>query len=217
MRNLVLIHTLPPLVKVFDRLCLKILPGVQVIHILDEPLLKLVQQRGDLAQEDAERLQAHVTIAEKINAGIVLVTCSTISPLVDAVRSKVTIPVLKIDDAMITDAIRRGSRIGVVATAATTLEPTRQALENQAEIVHKKIQVRMVLAENALQSLMNGNTDLHDENVKDAVMRLSKEVDLIVLAQASMARVLNVIPESERTVPILSSPYLALKEVKKFI
>jgi hypothetical protein len=42
-------------------------------------------------------------------------------------------------------------------------------------------------------------------------------VDVIVLAQASMARVLDVIPESERGVPILSSPHLALEQVEPYL
>jgi hypothetical protein len=40
---------------------------------------------------------------------------------------------------------------------------------------------------------------------------------MVVLAQASMARVLDVIPEAERPVPILSSPHLALERVRELL
>ena len=40
---LVMIHTVPPLIGVFDRLTAQILPGVQVKHILDEPLLEAIR------------------------------------------------------------------------------------------------------------------------------------------------------------------------------
>ena len=64
---------------------------------------------------------------------------------------------------------------------------------------------------------MTGKGDLHDKLVRDAVYTLLKETDVIVLAQASMARVLETIPESERSVPILSSPHLALEQIKQFL
>ena len=35
--------------------------------------------------------------------------------------------------------------------------------------------------------------------------------DVVILAQASMARVANAIPAEEQKVPILSSPYLAVE------
>jgi aspartate/glutamate racemase len=215
--NLVLIHTVLPLVDVFKKLCMQKLAGVQTLHILDEPLLKSIQNRGSLDEEDSVRLLTHVLIAEKVNADVVLVTCSTVSPLVDNIRQNVNVPVLKIDDAMIAAAVDEASSIGVVATNRTTLEPTRQALEDQANNINKKIETKMVLVENALHALFRGEGEVHDRKVKDAVVSLSKGVDLVVLAQASMARVLDAIPENERKVPILSSPYLALDQVRKYL
>ena len=44
MKRLILIHTVSPLIEVFNRLCSKIVPGVQVFHILDEPLLRMIQE-----------------------------------------------------------------------------------------------------------------------------------------------------------------------------
>jgi len=40
---------------------------------------------------------------------------------------------------------------------------------------------------------------------------------VVVLAQASMARVLDVLPQAERRVPILSSPHLVLSQVKRLL
>jgi hypothetical protein len=77
---LVLVHTVPPLLEVFNRLMAEILPGVKVFHILDEPMLERVKRRGGLASEDGERLAQHVAGAAAIGADAVLVTCSTISP-----------------------------------------------------------------------------------------------------------------------------------------
>jgi len=214
---LVLIHTVSPLLSVFDRLGTELLPGVKRMHILDEPLLEHIRQRGHLASEDSERVRAHAAVAEQIGADAVLVTCSTISPCVDDVRLAVGIPVMKIDDAMIEKAVATGTRIGVIATNETTLQPTQQLLQAQAEKLGKEIQVELLLVENALPALMDGDSATHDRLVKEAVLNMMGRLDVIVLAQASMARVLDVIPGAERKVPVLSSPHLALERVRQLL
>jgi aspartate/glutamate racemase len=212
---LVLVHTVSPLLAVFDKLAAELLPGIRLMHILDEPMLEQVRQRGHLAPEDSGRLATHVAAAERIGARTVLVTCSTISPCVDDVRHQASIPVLKIDAAMIAEAVTKGCRIGVVATNQTTLEPTRQLLEAQADAAGKGIAVELVLIAGALRALLSGDGATHDRLVKQAILDLAQRIDVVVLAQASMARVLAAIPEAEQKVPILSSPHLALAQVRQ--
>ena len=216
-KRLVLVHTVSPLLDVFDKLGAELLPGVQLMHVLDEPLLERVRQRGQLAPEDSARLHTHVAVAEGTGADAVLVTCSTISPCVDDVRPAANIPVIKIDEAMVAEAVARGTKIGVVATNVTTLEPTRLLLEAQANAAAKVIEVKLVLVENALPALLNGDGATHDNLVSEAVLEMADQTDVVVLAQASMARVLNVIPEAERPAPILSSPHLALEQARELL
>lgn len=216
-KALVLVHTLSSLVDVFNKLGVELLPGVPLVHIVDEPLLERVRQRGQLSREDSVRLGTHVALAEQTGAGAVLVTCSTISPCVDDIRSEVGIPVMKIDEAMIAEALAQGSKIGVLATNVTTLEPTRQLLQAQADLADKQVEVELVLVENALPALLEGDGATHDSLVKGAVYELAERVDVVILAQASMARVLNVIPEAGRQVPILSSPHLAMERARQLL
>jgi len=215
--KLVLIHTVSPLLEVFDRLVAELLPNVQLMHILDEPLLVRVRQRGHLVAEDSVRLQTHAAIAEQIGADVILVTCSTVSPCVDDIRAGIEVPVIKIDEAMIGDAVATGAKIGVVATNEATLEPTHQLLEARASAAGRDLHIELVLVEDALSALLSGDGATHDLLVKKAVLELAQRADVVVLAQASMARVLDVIPEGERRVPILSSPHLALEQVRRFL
>jgi len=216
-RRLALIHTVAPLLAVFDKLLTEVLPGVRPMHVLDELLLERVRQRGRLAPEDSTRLSGHVTLAEQVGAHAVLVTCSTISPCVDDVRSESRIPVIRIDEAMIAEAVASGAQIGLVATNRTTLEPTRRLLQAQAAACGKIIHIEWVLVEAALPALLSGDGATHDRLVKAATLDLAQRVDVVVLAQASMARVLDVIPAAERVAPILSSPHLALRQVNRLL
>jgi Asp/Glu/hydantoin racemase len=216
-KRMVLIHTVPPLLAVFDKLMAELLPGVCPMHVLDEPLLERVRQRGGVIAEDSARLSDHVSLAAEVGAHAVLVTCSTISPCVDDVRSKSRVPVVKIDEAMIAEAVVIGARIGVVATNQTTLEPTRRLLQAQARGHSKAIDTELVLVEHALSALLLGDDARHDRLVAEATLELTQRVDVVILAQASMARVLNVIPEAERKTPILSSPHLALEQIRQIL
>ena len=47
----------------------------------------------------------------------------------------------------------------------------------------------------------------------NALRALSKDVDVIVLAQASMARVVDALSPEDKPVPILSSPRLAMEHL----
>ena len=76
-KRLVLIHTVPPLLSVFDRLAGEMLPGVEVLHVLDEPWLELITSRGRLAAEDSRRLGEHVSLAHRIEADAVLAVSYT--------------------------------------------------------------------------------------------------------------------------------------------
>ena len=212
---LVLIHTVPPLIGVFDQLTGQILPGIRVKHILDEPLLEAIRQRGRLAQADGDRLLSHLKQAELIGTQAVLVTCSTTSPLVDSLQAQVAIPVFKIDQVMIEQAVHLGTRIGVVATNRTTLEPTRQMLLAQAEKTGKKIEYTEMFIDGALEALLEGQAELHDRLVHQAIREIRPAVDVVVLAQASMARTLDGPADLGEGAPVLSSPYLALQQIAK--
>ena len=210
---LTLIHTIPTLISDFDTLCGEILPGVPIKHILDEPLLEGVRRRGRLDPADAACLLGHVQAAAAAGAQAVLVTCSTISPLVDEIQSMASIPIFKIDQAMIAAAVQAGDHLGVVATNRTTLEPTRLLLDQEAWRTGRTIKVEQVFVEGALPALLAGDGTAHDRLVCQAVVGLAPRVQAVVLAQASMARVMEALPELP--CPVYSSPRLALRQINQ--
>ena len=214
---IVFIHSLVPLIGVFDRLAAERLGNMSAKHILDEPLLKKVQQQGKFLENDYVRLQSHVHAAELISASLVIVTCSTFSPAVDVIRSSASIPVLKIDEKMIERAVETGSAIGVIATAASTLQPTESSLLNIANQMNKKISIKTVLVENALSLLLKGDPQKHDELVISAIREISPKVEVIVLAQASLARVMEHLPADMMKISILASPYLVLDQAREIL
>jgi hypothetical protein len=110
-----------------------------------------------------------------------------------------------------------GARIGVLATNRTTLEPTRTLLLAEANRVGKDVSVELVMVDGALPSLLAGDGAAHDRLVLAALAELRERVDVVILAQASTARVLDVLPSGGGAIPVLSSPHLALQEVAELL
>lgn len=213
--TLVLVHTVAPLIDEFALLCRELLPDVRTLHILDEPLLERIRARGHGAPEDERRLAEHFEMAASVGADAILVTCSTTSLLVDAVRDSFRLPVITIDEAMAAEAIRAGSRVAIVATNETTLEPSRTLVRAVAARAHRRVDVTVRVVPNALAALLEGDSTTHDQFVEQAIRAAAAEADVVVLAQASMARVLRTIDRRSLPVPLLSSPELALQQVRR--
>lgn len=209
------VHTVSTLINEFNNLGAEVLPETRLVHILDEAILDHIHQNDGVSADDTHRLRSHVESAEKVHADAVLVTCSVLSSCIDEIRPLVGIPIIKIDEALVELAVEKGETIGMLATNPDTLKPSAQILYDEAERVGKKIIVVPRLVEYAFAAIRKGDSETHDKLVRQAILDLAPDVDVIVLAQASMARVLKLIPEQERRVPILSSPHLALERAKQ--
>lgn len=214
-KKLAFLHTVPSLVPLFNDLSREILPpDVEVFHIADEMLLKVVLAQGGLSPFIFRRVAQHVRAAEEAGADALQATCSSIGPCLDPARTLVGIPVLKVDLPMVEQALRLGQRIGVAATAPTTLKPTADLLREQARLAGKNVQVEAVLCEGAYAALFAGRPEEHDQIVRTFIQTLATRVDVILLAQASMARVADTLPADQRPVPILASPRLAVERAR---
>jgi Asp/Glu/hydantoin racemase len=210
MKQLGLIHTSATLVPIFQQLCKAKLPGVETFNIADDSLIKDVIRRGELTPTTARRVVEHVTSAEAAGADYILVTCSSIGRAVETAAGLAGVPVLRVDQPMADRAVQTGKRIGVIATLPTTLEPTADLIQRRAAKASKQIQLVSRLCEGAFDALMSGDGAKHDVIVAGALKKLASKVDVIVLAQASMARVVDGLPSEDKKIPILASPPLAI-------
>ncbi len=214
-RRIVFLHTVPSLVGLFTDLSKELLPGdIEIIHIADELLLKVVLAQGGLSPFIHKRVAEHAAAAEQSGAVALQCTCSSISPCVDSARPLVGIPILKIDQPMVDRAIQMGSRIGVVATAPTTLGPTTDLVKDRAEVRGLSVQVDPVLCEGAYAALFAGELEVHDAIVLKYIADLKKRNDVVILAQASMARLISSLPDGKSEAPVLASPRLAVENLK---
>ncbi len=209
-KRLGLVHTSATLVPVFAQLCKEKLPNVEVFNIADDSLVKGIREAGRLTPTIARRVAGYLESAELAGADYIMVTCSSIGQAVEAGAKLIGVPVLRVDQPMADQAVVTGKRIGVIATLQTSLEPTADLISRRAAIAGKNIELTSKLCEGAFEALMSGDAATHDTKVAAALKELSQQVDVIVLAQASMARVVETLKPEDRRVPILASPGIAV-------
>lgn len=206
MRRVVLLHTVVGLVPVFQELA-KGLPGdVKVSNIVDESLLEDAIAGNGSTHAVNRRVVNHVLSAANSGAVAVLATCSSIGPAVEIAAQLVGVPVLRIDEPMAEAAVRSGSRIGALATVRSTLDPTIELLRRCARRLGKDVELVPVLKEEAFTAMRFGDDVGHDALIGEALRELALEVDGIVLAQASTARVVTTLEPGDLPVPVFSSP-----------
>jgi Asp/Glu/hydantoin racemase len=209
-----LIHTSPSMVPIFKSLADELLPkGVTVFNMVDESLLCDIIRDKCCPPATARRLVGHVISADSAGADVVLVTCSSMGRAVEASRALVAAKVLRVDEPMADKAVSIGSRIGVVATLPSTLEPTAALIKSRAAAAGKTIELTSQVVDGAFDAVISGDGAKHDALVGAALRELGRKVDVIVLAQASMARVVDALPADQKPVPILSSPRSAMEHL----
>lgn len=212
MKTVVVVHTGPATVQPIKQQFQSILPDVRVVNIMDDSLLNDVIAAGHLTEAVTGRIFSYMQMGQQMGAVALLNACSSVGEAASVARSALTIPLIKIDEVMAEQAVASGPRIGVVATVKTTLEPTVRLIKAKAAAAGRQIEVTEALAEGGFQALLDGRAEEHDDIVKLTIRTLASKVDVIVLAQVSMARLIPSL--TDMTVPVLSSAQSGVEAVR---
>ncbi|UJF35578.1 aspartate/glutamate racemase family protein [Paenibacillus hexagrammi] len=189
------------------------LPGCRLVNMIDDSLIADVIQAGKVTSSVTRRLIQYYRHAEEIGADIIFNTCSSVGEVADQARFMFDTPIIKIDDAMARQAVRKFDKIGVLATLPTTLEPTRMLLQREAEHQNRNVHVLDALAHGAYQALISGRPEEHDRLILEAAAAVAESADVLVLAQGSMARMEEAL-SLKTGLPVYSSPRLGILAVR---
>ena len=214
--KLAVIHTSPVTVDTFKALAAELIPGCEVVNFVDDSILPQLAANGGKVNEVENRLLQYAVFAEEVGADAILSACSSVGEVAATMRENVSIPVVRVDEPMAETAIARGTWIGVAATLSTTLRPTIELLRQKALQANREIEIVPMLVDSAFKKLMAGDREGHDAALVEALTGLANQVDVVVLAQASMARVLPRLPEPLQD-KFLTSPRLSMEQVKEVL
>lgn len=215
--TLAYIHTSHVLIPLFTELSKQEMPGVTCFHMVDESLIRNTIAAGELTKTTTRRVAAMIASAREGGADAVMVTCSSIGAATTVASGLFDFPVIRVDEAMAEEAVSRAEKVGVAATLRTTLQPTVSLLHAKAAAAGRHVEIIESLSEGAFEAVLAGDIQTHDRIVGAALARLAAQVGVIVLAQASMVRVVASLPDISSQVPILSSPILAVRRTRAIL
>jgi Asp/Glu/hydantoin racemase len=212
-KRIAFVHTVGFLVEDFRARMRAEIPAADCFHILNESLLQDLL-RGTPQPLAYRRVVDQIVLAAEAQPDLIVVTCSSTSPAVDIARRIVPQPILKIDDPMMSEAARSGPRVGLLCTASSTVEPSSALLRAHAAEQGREVTIKTVLRPEAYQALMAGDRARHDAILYEAAAEISNEVDVLVLAQASLAHLRDTLA-TELKRPVLASPPLLMREIAR--
>lgn len=181
------LHTVPALVPVFHGLLSERRDDLDIVHTADPSLLSRAIAGGITDDVEAD-LRTHLGALRDAGAEAVLVTCSSIGEAATDAAAAVGVPLVRVDAAMADEAVRRArdrqGRILVLATLSATLGPTSRLVQSAA--ARSDVDVTAHVVADAADARGAGDLERHDRLIADAIAAAG-DVDVIVLAQASMA------------------------------
>lgn len=216
MKQIVAIYTGQGLSEPMARTFAEIAPDVKVYNIIDDSLIQEAIREGRVTKPVARRLIQHLITADGMGMDAILSTCSSVGEVIDMARQFCTTPIVKIDEHMAADAVSKYSCLAVLATVPTTLNPSMRLLESKAKEAGRKVEIVSALAEGAYQALVSGKPQEHDRLIIEAAGKVAARADAIVLAQGSMARMMDGLKERTGK-PVLASPPYAVRAIKAML
>lgn len=217
MKKIAVVYTsMGGLVKTMNGLLKEALPDAEIVNIADDSLIREVIRAGGVTDGVRERMMHYFRAAETLAPDMIISACSSVGAVAEEANRLLETPVVRIDRAMIEAALERGTRIGVLASLGTTVEPTCDYIRRIAEERGMRVEVLPKVAQGAYEANAAGNAAEHDALIKKAADELSGAADVIILAQGSMARMERIL-EERLNKPVFSSPALCVKSAASYL
>ena len=166
-------------------------------------ILASLRKSGGVNAWAAKELMALYWQAVDDGATVLYNACSSVGDVVLAARPMfdlLDVKLVAIDEEMAMEAVRSASRIAVVATLRTTLEPTCRLIRRCAEKQGKSVEII-----ESVVDVFGLEPEPFAEALTAAGVQAAKQADVILLAQGSMAWCEGRIAEATG-LPVLSSP-----------
>ncbi|MDM0048392.1 aspartate/glutamate racemase family protein [Variovorax sp. J22R115] len=210
MTRIALIHALAHSVAPINEALERDWPAATRMNLIDDSLSADLARGGrGLDEAMHERFQRLAQYAVDTGAQGILFTCSAFGPCIEAVaRRHAGIPVLKPNEAMVTEAGAGQGKLGLLATFGPTLAsmPPEFPLD---------VELELALAEGALDALNAGDAHRHDELiVAQARLLHDRGCTRIALAQFSMARARSAC-EAATGLPVLTTVDSAVRALRE--
>ena len=210
-----LIHATPLAIPAINESVKRLWPEAEISNLLDDSLPRDLQRAGRLDAILTRRFVRLASYAQKAGGDGVIFTCSAFGTAIEACKRKLSIPVLKPNEAMIEEALGFGDTIGLVATFQPAIASITGEFHQYAEKIGRTINVEPIFVAGAFQAAQDGKMTVHDELVSAAATRL-KDVDVVCFAQFSMTTAAALTANSTG-LAVLTTPDSAVRLMQRLV
>jgi aspartate/glutamate racemase len=190
-------------------------PEANTFNLLDEGLLKDIDSLS--SQQMNKRFQSLASYATDTGCDAILFSCSVFSDSIDSVKKIFDLPIYKPNEAML-DAIyqlareKKDLKMVVMGTSQLSVDSLSSEIGEWSKTNHASIHIEKSFIDKAFELLGQGQMDLHDALIMDAVKK-NQNADLIVFTQFSMASAYQRCQEIS-SAPIYSAPIIAVQTLQ---
>ncbi len=159
-------------------------PEAEIVNLLDESLYADFAGK-EITDETYRRIAVLLQYSQDSGAQAIVFTGSVFGRPVEAGRANLSVPVLSAHEAMIEAAFERGSRFGILTTAAGSLRCLADDIERYANANGLSYTLTDHIEDAARPVILAGDIERHDEMVAAAAAKMT-DCDCLMLGQFSM-------------------------------
>ena len=216
-KTLGIIHAVNLTIRAMQPFLERYIPDIEVVHLCDDTIQRdnIRAGVGVIPKTNYYKFAQYAHNLQEAGADMILLACSTFNYAAELARPMIDIPIMQIDRPMMELAVCAGTRVGLLATLATTVPSSERLLRIVAAEQKKEVEVTTVLREEAFRAIQKGDAETHNAILLEEIEKLSGLVDSIVLAQLSMSALA---PHITRTrVPVYDSGTTGFGRIRQML
>jgi hypothetical protein len=212
-----LIHASPASVPPAHEAFSTAFPEAELWNLLDDRLVVDADRAGGLTPELHERMSTLIRYALDGGAAAVQLSCSMYGPVAVDAATDAGVPILASDQAMFEQVAAMGvDNVGVLGSLESAAQDSAERLRLHLAESSPGTAAVPAVADGAAAAADAGDLERLAERMVSAAASMAETVDVIVIAQYSLAPTLPAVQASV-PVPVLSPPHLAAARLRELL
>lgn len=210
-----IIHAVNLTIRAMQPFLDRYIPDIEVVHLCDDTIQRdnIAAGVGVIPKTNYYKFAQYAHNLQEAGVDLILLACSTFNYAAELARPMIDIPIMQIDRAMMELAVAQGSRVGMLATLATTVPSSERLLRIVAAEKKVPVEITTVLRPEAFEAFQKGDNETHNRILLEEIDKLSGKVDSIVMAQLSMSALAPMLGKTK--VPVYNSGTTGFEAIRR--
>jgi aspartate/glutamate racemase len=210
-----IIHAVNLTIRAMQPFLDQYIPDVEVVHLCDDTIQRdnIAAGVGVIPKNNYFKFAQYAHNLQEAGVDLILLACSTFNYAAELARPMIEVPIMQIDRAMMELAVAQGSRVGMLATLATTVPSSERLLRIVAAEKKVPVEITTVLRPEAFAAIQKGDSQTHNRILLEEIDKLSDKVDSIVMAQLSMSALAPMLGKTK--VPVFNSGTTGFEAIRR--